>query len=201
MSSTGEHFTPNPSNSMTVIQPQPESVQPQTSQPSATAQSALPPMAASSTVFTEVNPSKKRGKVSEVWAHFKRPQDYDPMTPITVKCLYCNAAYTWISSNGTSTLNNHLKTCIKNPLNEAANKKQKRISSYQSVRDGETVSNMIVWKFSQPACRLALARMIIADELPFKFVEHEGFRNFCSIMQPNFKRVTCYDCQRLFGVV
>ncbi|KAJ8635995.1 hypothetical protein MRB53_010262 [Persea americana] len=55
MSSTGEHFTPNPSDSMTVIQPQPESVQPQTSQPSATAQSALPPMAASSTVFTEVS--------------------------------------------------------------------------------------------------------------------------------------------------
>lgn len=68
MSSTGEHFTPNPSDSMIVIQPQLESVQPQTSQPLAI---ALPFTAASITVFTEVNHSKKRGKVFEVWAHFK----------------------------------------------------------------------------------------------------------------------------------
>ena len=33
-------------------------------------------------------------------------------------------------------------------------------------------------------------RMIIKDELPFKFVEHESFRNFCSVMQPNFKKVS-----------
>ena len=115
MSSTGEHFAPNPSDSMTVIQPQPqlELVQPQTSQPSAT---ALPLTTTSSTAFTEVNPSKKkRGIVSEVWTHFKRPRDYDPEIPITVNCLYCDAAYTWISSNGTTTLNNHLKICIRNP--------------------------------------------------------------------------------------
>ena len=51
MSSTSEHFTHNPSDSMIVIQPQLESVQPQTSEPSA---AALPPTVTSSTIFTEV---------------------------------------------------------------------------------------------------------------------------------------------------
>ncbi|KAE8654273.1 hypothetical protein F3Y22_tig00117056pilonHSYRG01275 [Hibiscus syriacus] len=38
--------------------------------------------------------------------------------------------------------------------------------------------------FDVDACRQALARMIIMDELPFKFVEREGFRYFMSIVQP-----------------
>ena len=56
MSSTDEHFTRSPSNNMTVIQPQLESVQPQTSQPSGT---AFPPTEDSSTGITKVNASKK----------------------------------------------------------------------------------------------------------------------------------------------
>lgn len=32
-----------------------------------------------------------------------------------------------------------------------------------------------------------LARMIIVDELPFRYVEHEGFLNFCHVMQPLFQ--------------
>ena len=45
--------------------------------------------------------------------------------------------------------------------------------------------------------------MIILDELPFKFVENEGFRRFCSMMQPLFKpisRVTiAKDCMALYA--
>ena len=35
-----------------------------------------------------------------------------------------------------------------------------------------------------------MTRMIIKDEFPFKFVESEGFQNFCSVMQTNFKKVS-----------
>jgi len=37
--------------------------------------------------------------------------------------------------------------------------------------------------FDVDACRQALARMIIVDKFPFKFVEGEGFCYFMSILQ------------------
>ena len=40
--------------------------------------------------------------------------------------------------------------------------------------------------FSQPSCRLACAKMIIMNELSFRFVEIECFRHFCSIACPRF---------------
>ena len=40
--------------------------------------------------------------------------------------------------------------------------------------------------FDVELCRQALARMIIVDELPFSFVENEGFRHFMSVTQPRF---------------
>ncbi|KAK2658833.1 hypothetical protein Ddye_005366 [Dipteronia dyeriana] len=39
--------------------------------------------------------------------------------------------------------------------------------------------------FSEDACRKALSKMIVLDELPFSFVEREGFHHFCSIACPN----------------
>ena len=51
-------------------------------------------------------------------------------------------------------------------------------------------------------CRRALATLIITDELPFRFVEGEGFRKFCQVMQPKFavpSRITiARDCLKLY---
>lgn len=38
------------------------------------------------------------------------------------------------------------------------------------------------------ASRKALSEMVIIGELSFKFVENDGFRRFCNILQPNFQR-------------
>ena len=39
----------------------------------------------------------------------------------------------------------------------------------------------------QQPCRLACAKMIIMDDLSFRFVEYfEGFKHFCSIACPRF---------------
>ena len=38
--------------------------------------------------------------------------------------------------------------------------------------------------FDPDLCRQLLARMIIVGELPFRFVEGEGFRYFMSVLQP-----------------
>ena len=40
--------------------------------------------------------------------------------------------------------------------------------------------------FNKEACRDTLAKMIILDELPFRFLEWEGFRQFCTKAQPRF---------------
>ena len=57
-------------------------------------------------------------------------------------------------------------------------------------------------KFSIKKMRLALARMIIVDELPFKFVEHEGFNYYMNVVEPRFPISSCVtvvkDCIKLY---
>ena len=61
---------------------------------------------------------------------------------------------------------------------------------------------LVLRKFSVERLRMALARMIIVDELPFKFVEHGGFINFMAVLEPRFEvpsQVTvARDCLRLY---
>ena len=59
--------------------------------------------------------------------------------------------------------------------------------SFQAKREGESGSNvLVVANYSEEMIRLALARMIIIDELPFKFVEWQGFQEFMKIVEPRF---------------
>ena len=48
----------------------------------------------------------------------------------------------------------------------------------------------------------ALAKMIIVDELPFSFVEKEGFKNFMRVTMPQFyilsHRTVMRDCYELY---
>ena len=72
------------------------------------------------------------------------------------------------------------------------------------MQDGvtETVSAPSVRQFDQDSIRKALAGMLILDELPFKFMEREGFRFFCKAMNPHFiipsRFTTVRDCYTLF---
>ena len=62
--------------------------------------------------------------------------------------------------------------------------KQKTLS-FQAKREGESGSNvLVVANYSEERIRLALARMIVIDEMPFKFVEHQGFQEFMEIVEP-----------------
>ena len=61
--------------------------------------------------------------------------------------------------------------------------------SFQKDTQGSE-SNFVAWKFDQELCRQALTKMIIMDELPFMFVQREGFKNFCNVMQPRFRLIS-----------
>ena len=60
-----------------------------------------------------------------------------------------------------------------------------KILSFKGRKDGECDS-FLVKTFNKEACRAALTRMVIKDELPFTFVEGEGFREFCVEACPKF---------------
>jgi hypothetical protein len=57
----------------------------------------------------------------------------------------------------------------------------------QQIRTSEEIDPD--WRFDQQAARDALVRLIVLHGLPFSFVEYDGFRNFCSSLNPWFKSV------------
>ena len=76
--------------------------------------------------------------------------------------------------------------------------------SYQSRKKGDRdgVNELVVRKFSVERLRMALAKMIIVDELPFRFVEHDQFIEFMAGVESRFEvlsRVTiARDCLKLY---
>ena len=141
---------------------------------------------------------------SDVWGHFTKFFKEGSKKADHAKCNYCKTTYAWISADGTSTLIKHATKCMKNPSNKE-DKKQKLLNMHSIVEGGreETSNSINFWKFDQQTCKEALAKMVIKDELPFRFVECQGFREFCSVMKPNFKTCSCItvgrDCVAIYN--
>ena len=57
--------------------------------------------------------------------------------------------------------------------------------------DGEFSNELVVAKFSIKRIRMALVRMTIVDELPFRFVKHDGFIYFMGVVEPKFPVPPC----------
>jgi hypothetical protein len=70
-----------------------------------------------------------------------------------------------------------------------------------SVGDG-CVGNMVITKYNVTKIRLAIAKMTIKAELPFRFVETEAFQEFMSTIESRFQVPSRYtvmkDCVKLF---
>ncbi|KAK8662982.1 hypothetical protein V6N13_024867 [Hibiscus sabdariffa] len=128
---------------------------------------------------------EKKKRRSKWWAHFTDNEE----DPTFASCKYCQQLIGCSTKNGTTPLANHISRCKKYPPN--LDKKQKLIDFESRTlinEDGttETVSVPKLWKFDQDFCRKKLAKMIIVDELPFAFVEREGFIEFCQALNPLF---------------
>jgi hypothetical protein len=69
------------------------------------------------------------------------------------------------------------------------------------VREG-SVGNLVIAKYNVQKIMEALAKMVIVDELPFKFVEGEGFHDFMKTIESRFKIPSHYtvvkDCMKIF---
>lgn len=83
--------------------------------------------------------------------------------------------------------------------------RNRNFESKTNVNDGgsvETITIPKLWEFNQDVIRKALAKMLIVDELPFSFVEREGFREFMKVVNPHFlipsRSTSTKDCYSYF---
>ncbi|CAN1787415.1 hypothetical protein LINPERHAP1_LOCUS17641 [Linum perenne] len=100
-----------------------------------------------------------------------------------------------------SSLTYHAKRCqnkLEEKLRLAKSDKNQETLSFQPSSSG--LSSSGPWVFNQRAILVALVEMIIIDELPFRFVEHDGFRRFIVVSCPSFRipsmktiRVECFN--------
>ena len=128
---------------------------------------------------------KQGGKDSSIiWQHFIKLAGLDPKKP-RFECKYCKNQYNCHGkTNSTSGMLQRMKVCKEwhFPRDD-----KHKILSFQAKRERESGSNvLVVANYSEEMIRLALARMIIIDELPFKFVEWQGFQEFMKIVEPWF---------------
>ncbi|XP_042029816.1 zinc finger BED domain-containing protein RICESLEEPER 4-like [Salvia splendens] len=116
--------------------------------------------------------AKKRKTIekrSEVWDHFTPFLDNNKKQ--RAKCVHCAKTLCGESKNDTSSLKAHLSKC--NKISTTGPRQTQLV-----LQSGQS-SSLSSWNFEQEEVRKALAYMIIVDELPFKFVEGEGFKYFC----------------------
>ncbi|KAF7123666.1 hypothetical protein RHSIM_Rhsim12G0090800 [Rhododendron simsii] len=142
-------------------------------------------------LMPEINNESEKQKVgmkkrAACWKHFTTITPKGHPKP-RAACNWCGVDYACHSKlNGTKSLTHHLAfQCTKYPLSKKfAGSRQKLLSFQKKEHNGETSASLVPVAFSADACKRALARMIIIDELPFSFVEGEGFKDFISVVQP-----------------
>ncbi|KAI5420392.1 hypothetical protein KIW84_044253 [Lathyrus oleraceus] len=135
---------------------------------------------------------------SWTWEHFTKIGS-------RAKCKWCDVSYAADSQkNGTSNLKHHLLHQCKKFPKESLDPTQKTLVLQQLKKEDRNGYGSVLTSvhFDAETCRKALARMIIIDELPFKFVEGGGFLHFMSVMQPKLSipsRITISrDCWDLY---
>ena len=116
-------------------------------------------------------------KRSEVWDHFTPFLDNNKKQ--RAKGVHCGKTFYGESKNGTSSLKEHLSKY--NKVSTTGPRQTQLV-----LQSGQS-SSLNNWNFEQEEVRKALAYMIIVVELPFKFVEGEGFKYFCLKSCSQFK--------------
>ncbi|XP_062157974.1 uncharacterized protein LOC133865569 [Alnus glutinosa] len=109
-------------------------------------------------------------------------------------------------SHGTSSMLQHIrKSCTK--YHGRFDKIQSKLS-FEAKREGQAAvsegssGNLVIVKFNALKIRVAISKMIIVDELPFRFVEGEGFQDFIKTVEPRLSIPSRFtitrDCFKLF---
>ncbi|KAG7548602.1 Ribonuclease H-like superfamily [Arabidopsis suecica] len=127
-------------------------------------------------------PRKKYAKRAPIWEHFLQRED-----PTKSYCKYCLAEIGCDSKKvGTSPMIGHIKVC--KHYKDWVDKEN------QKVLSGDNKGNLKVIKYDPHLFRRSVNEMVVVNELPFSFVESEGWKRFCFNVLPMYKtfcRKTC----------
>ena len=149
--------------------------------------------------------TRKRGR-SDVWQHFTRIENVEDPNEPKATCDYCGKVLLCHpKKQGTSSLKYHHQTCkVFNASGVGRDNPQSKMTGTRKTGvDGTTSSPSVgLAKYNEQKIRSAVAKMIIMDELPFRFVEKQGFKDFMAVVEPRFpipSRITIMrDCMKIY---
>jgi phage FluMu protein Com len=141
-----------------------------------------------------------RKRKSEVWQYFKEFETTVKDKVVRkIKCIHCNKPYTLMASGSTSHLLKHINDCYQIKKSKGQTKdtlvfQDSNQLDYDVARDSKG--------YDQMKCREIIAKMIIAHELPFMFVEYQWFNILMKYSNPLYQRVSRAtiknDCVKIF---
>jgi len=132
-------------------------------------------------VGTKANKRKPTTPAFGCWAHFNREGD-------VAIYKHCDQGYKCKSNKyGTNNLNRHVKECEKNHDRKVDKKQKTIVLGKQSESDLDSTISIKLVDFNQEKTRYQLAKMVIIDELAFKFVDNLGFREFMATTNLDLK--------------
>ncbi|KAG2685331.1 hypothetical protein I3760_10G120700 [Carya illinoinensis] len=155
---------------------------------------------------TSLPPRKRRANKdpSIVWDHFTKINGC-PLNDPKVECNYCHKIYCCHPKrHGTSSMLQHLGICKQHPhrIRLTDQQNMNRDGPLEGVGDSDVSNSANAHKFDSETVRIAIAEMIICDELPFRIVEAQGFRKVCRSLEPRFqvpsRTTAARDCIKLF---
>ena len=149
----------------------------------------------------EAKKRKAMAPRSDVWNHFTKVKLESGEEK--AKCKYCGGLYMCdTKTNGTSSLNGHLKICRKNPNKKVVDKQG--TLQLQPSHGNSSVGTVSTWKFDLDELKLSFAEMLIEDEQPFVASERPGLRKFLAKACPRFvmpsRRTATRKCVAVYDV-
>uniref|UniRef100_A0A803PEN4 BED-type domain-containing protein n=1 Tax=Cannabis sativa TaxID=3483 RepID=A0A803PEN4_CANSA len=135
---------------------------------------------------------------SKVWTHFTKVID-DAKNP-KARCNYCGVSYACGSKkNGTSNLLTHLSIQCKKFTNR--DEKRQKTLVFEAKKHGED-GGLVAKTYNAELVKENIARMLVMDELPFSFVDRQGFKDLMRLVEPRFvvpsRRTVTRDCFNLY---
>ncbi|CAI0389890.1 unnamed protein product [Linum tenue] len=132
---------------------------------------------------------------SNVWPHFNRVRVNRVMN---ARCKYCRKSLGGETSNGTSHMRSHIKTCIQKRIHDGS---QNILGpNYQPAGNPQLFAS----QYNSEVSRKELCSMILVHEYPLSLVDHVGFKHFCCSLQPQFavpsRNMVKKDILGMFGV-
>ncbi|CAN1753185.1 Putative AC transposase [Linum perenne] len=124
-----------------------------------------------------VTPPGQGNRKSPVWLHFERNKVHDLWK---AKCNYCRKLLGGDSSNGTSHLRSHVKSCIQKRIHDGSQK----VLGPNLLIKGKT--ELVATAYNAEVSRKELATAVLMHEYTLSIVEHLHFKRFCYSLQPLF---------------